>query len=72
MNLEKIADKKAHVRMDAFEASDLLTSLKQHEEALGDTARDLIAALEAQGVQAIEEDSHPRTEYLPPRDLHRV
>jgi len=72
MNLERIADKQAHVRMDAFEASDLLTSLKQHADALGDTARDLIAALEAQGVQVIEEDAHPRTEYLPPRDLHRV
>jgi hypothetical protein len=30
MNLEKIADKQAHVRMDAFDTSDLLTSLKQH------------------------------------------
>jgi len=72
MNLEKIADKQAHVRMDAFEASDLLTSLKQHAEHLGDLGQDLIAALEAQGVQVIEEEGHPRTEYLPPRDLHRV
>jgi hypothetical protein len=72
MNLEKIADKQAHVRMDAFETSDLLTSLKQHAEYLGDLGQELIAALEAQGVQVIEEEDHPRTEYLPPRDLHRL
>lgn len=72
MNLEKIADKQAHVRMDAFEASDLLTSLKQHAESLGDPGKELIAALEAQGVQVIEQEDHPRTEYLPPRDLHRI
>jgi hypothetical protein len=25
-----------------------------------------------QGMQVIEENAHPRTEYLPPRDLHRI
>ena len=72
MNLEKIADKKAHVRMDNFEASDLLTSLKRHADDLGDVAQELIAALEAQGIGVIEEEEDPRAEYVPPRDLHRV
>lgn len=72
MNLEKTAGKKAHVRMDSFEASDLLTSLKQHAEELGEVGQELIAALEAQGVEVIEEEDNPRTEYVPPRDLHRV
>ncbi len=72
MNLEKIADKQAHVRLDDFEASDLLTSLKQHEEHLGELGTELIAALEAQDVRVIEADDQPRTEYLPPRDLHRT
>ncbi|MFO8153226.1 hypothetical protein [Thioalkalivibrio sp.] len=72
MNLEEIADKKAHVRMDNFEASDLLTSLKRHADDLGDLGQELIAALEAQGVEVIEEEDNPRDEYVPPRDLHRV
>jgi hypothetical protein len=72
MNLENISDKQAHVRMDAFEASDLLTSLKQHAEHLGDLGQELIGALEAEGVQVIEEEPHPRHEYVPPRDLRRV
>jgi hypothetical protein len=72
MNLEAIVDKQVHVRMDAFEASDLLTSLKRHAEYLGDLGHELIDALERQGVEVIEEDARPRTEYLPPRDLHRV
>lgn len=71
MNLEKIADKQAHIRVGAHEAADLLTSLKQHAEALGDAGKDLIAALEAQGVQPIEADENPRFEYGAPRDLHR-
>jgi hypothetical protein len=72
MNLEAIVDKQAHVRMDAFEASDLLTSLKRHAEYLGDLGHELIDALEKQGVEVIQEDPRPRTEYLPPRDLQRV
>jgi len=36
MNLEEIAGKQAHVRMDNFEASDLLTSLKRHADELGE------------------------------------
>jgi len=72
MNLEPVSEKQAHVRMDAFEAADLLTSLKQHAEHLGDLGQELIDALEAQGVKVIAEDPHPRSEYLPPRDLHRV
>ncbi len=71
MNLEEIANKQAHIRMDTHEAADLLTSLKQHAEALGDAGQDLIAALEAQGVQPIEADAQPRFEYGAPRDLHR-
>jgi hypothetical protein len=71
MNLESIADRQARVRMDAREAADLLTSLKQHAEHLGDVGRDLIAALEAQGVQPVRDDEHPRFEYAAPRDLHR-
>lgn len=72
MNLETIADKQAHVRMDDFEAADLLTSLKQHDKHLGELGAELIAALEAQGVRVIEIDAQPRTEYLPPRDLRRT
>lgn len=72
MNLESVSEKQAHVRMDAFEAADLLTSLKQHAEHLGDLGKELIDALEAQGVNVIEEDPQPRSEYAPPRDLHRV
>ena len=72
MNLESVSEKQAHVRMDAFEAADLLTSLKQHAEHLGDLGKELIDALEAQGVNVIEQDPHPRSEYAPPRDLHRV
>ena len=72
MNLESVSEKQANVRMDAFEAADLLTSLKQHAEHLGDLGKELIDALEAQGVNVIEEDPHPRSEYAPPRDLHRV
>ncbi len=72
MNLENIADKQAHLRLDDFEASDLLTSLKQHEEHLGELGAELIAVLESQGVRVLEIDDQPRTEYLPPRDLHRT
>lgn len=72
MNLEAIVNHQAHVRMDAFEASDLLTSLKLHAAYLGDLGRELIDALERQGVEVIEDDPDPRSEYLPPRDLHRV
>jgi hypothetical protein len=72
MNLETISEKQAHVRMDVFEAADLLTSLKQHAEHLGHLGQELIDALEAEGVKVIESDPHPRSEYLPPRDLHRV
>ncbi len=72
MNLEEIAGKQAHVRMDNFEASALLTSLKRHADELGELGQELIAALEAQGIEAIKEEDDPRTEYVPPRDLHRV
>lgn len=72
MNLETITQGRAQVRMDLFEAADLLTSLKAHAEDLGEVGQELIAALEAQGVQIVKEDENPRTEYLPPRDLHRV
>ncbi|AGA31941.1 hypothetical protein TVNIR_0230 [Thioalkalivibrio nitratireducens DSM 14787] len=72
MNLEGITDRQAKVRMDAFEAADLLTSLKRHEAQLGDLAQELIAALEAHGVAPIDDDPRPRHEYAPPRDLRRV
>lgn len=72
MNLESVSENQAQVRMDAFEAADLLTSLKQHAEQLGDIGKELIDALEAEGVKVLAEDPHPRSEYLPPRDLHRV